>query len=359
MNIIQIIPGKIWGGAEQYIYDLTKELIRQGHHVTLISRNSKAVSEIIKHDFPLTTLPFIFSLDLYSAYRLATIIRKESVEVIHIHDVRFVPTAILAKKWSGRDLKVILTRHIARASRTSRIHRGSFMQLHRMIFVSQLAQDLWNQVNTWMPDDKFEVITNSIPRQLDSGGTETLIDKFALTGDVPIIVFTGRVRKSKGCMVLLEAIAKIKKIRFHLIYIGKCKPKSYGEKLRKRADALGVSGRVSFYGFTNNARQLISQADIGVMPSIVREACPLSPMEFMQAGKCVIVTNNGAQREYIQNGETGILVPPNDVDELSNALLKVIVNEGERSRIGSNARQYFDSHLNYDKFYQKIIDCYK
>lgn|SRR5574344_2395851 len=358
MNIIQILPGKVWGGAEQYVIDLSKELIRHGHHVTFVSRRSKVITEIIKRKFQLKTLPFMFTLDLFTAYLLASIIRKENIDVIHIHDVRFIATTVLAKKWSKRDVKIILTRHVARASHTSLFLRRNFVHLHYMIFVSQMAYDLWINTNGWMPKDKCKVILNSIPFQENEEHIETFTEKFALDEGIPIIVFTGRVRKSKGCMVLLQAVARLKKFRFHLVYIGKCKPDSYESKLRKEANLLGISGRVSFYGFTKQARHLIYQADIGVVPSIVCEACPLSPMEFMQAGKYVITTDNGAQQEYIKDNETGMLVPPGDVEKLSDALLKAIINKQERFRIGQNAQLYFNHSLSYDKFYQKTINCY-
>jgi len=358
MRILQIIPGKVWGGAEQYILDLSKALAGQGHTVFILSRKSKAVTGRLEKEMPFATFPFCGSMDLRAVLSLARYIKTTAVDVLHVHDTSFVPVVVLAKALSGSNAKIILTRHIARKSRVLPFYRPMFRRLHRVIFVSGLAERLWLSVNGWMPEDKLTVIHNSIPECGCASGMPSLRRLYGIDKDTPLLMFTGRVRRSKGCAVLIEALARIRQEPFHLVFVGRCKPLSYEEKLRKFARSLGIGGRVSFYGFTSDVRMLIREADIGVSPSIVREACPLSPMEFMQAGKCVIATNNGAQPEYITHGETGLLVAPGDVVHLADSVKVVLEDKSFRERLGNSAKDYFEKNMNYSLFLARILAAY-
>ena len=82
-------------------------------------------------------------------------------------------------------------------------------------------------------------------------------------------------------------------------------------------------------------------------------------MEFMQAGKCVIATDNGAQPEYIVSGKDGLLVPPGDVDALTSALASVLEDKALRLRLGRQARVHFEADMNYSRFVQSVLEVYR
>ncbi|MGN0385034.1 MAG: glycosyltransferase family 4 protein, partial [Lachnospiraceae bacterium] len=356
MKILHIIPGKVWGGAEQYIIDLGEALRNMGHEVYYITRKAEAVTRRLDGKFEYKEMAFRMPYDPIAIYQLKKIINKTEANVIHIHDVKFVPIAILAARLSHKTPKVILTRHIARRSRTNWLSRRFFLQLDTIVFVSELARKLWLEVNGWMPEEKCVVVHNSIPNTPCKPCS--LRKELGINESTPLITFTGRVRKSKGCATIIEALGKIKDMNFAMVFIGACKPKDYSDKLRAMAEQFGIKDKVFFYGFSDNARALIAEADIGLAPSIVREACPLSPMEYMKLGKCVIATNNGAQPEYIEHGNTGFLVSPSDADALAVYITKALINPTMRNEIGRNAAAYFQSRMNYPLFVEKIIYIY-
>lgn len=358
MKILQIFPGKVWGGAEQYVLDLGNALQARGHQMYYVACDCQAVAGRLEKEIEFIALPFMGVLDLLSIYRLSLVIKERALDVIHLHDIRFVSIVMIARFLAGSKARVVFTRHVARASRVTPLFRPLFKKLHRIIFVSELARCLWLSVNQWMPREKCKVIHNSIPAVVDEMGNESLRRKYHIADGTPLIVFTGRIRRSKGCAVLIEALATIKEFPFHVVFIGNCKPQNYQTKLIKMARHHGLAARISFYGFSNQTRNLISEADIGVAPSLVREACPLSPMEFMQVGRCVITTNNGAQPEYIQSFRTGVLVSPGNVEELAHALRLLIADEKLRQRISRHAKWYFEHHMGYGQFIDKILACY-
>lgn len=356
MNIVLIFPGKVWGGAEQYVLDLGQALSARGHKVTYLCREAKAVTARLEGNIAYTALPFGGIFDKTTPRVLDEIVK--SADIVHIHDTCFVAPLAKAVERSGSKAKVILTRHIARASRIMHWQRKSFLKLHNIIFVSNLAKKLWLGANPWMPDDRCHVIHNSIPESNCAESKTDLRQMYGIATDTPILMFTGRVRKSKGCAVIIQALGEISGRNWSMIFVGTPKPNDYDTHLIKLAKQLGIEQKIHFFGFSFETRTLIRESDIGIAPSIVREACPLSPMEFMQAGKCIIASDNGAQPEYITNGDTGILITPGDADSLANALRQVLENAAIRNKLGTNAAAYFNAHMSYTTFIDKIIQAY-
>ena len=356
MKITHIIPGKVWGGAEQYIIDLGEALGNMGHEVFYITRKAKAVTQRLNGRYQYQEMVFRMPYDPIAICQLKKIFDKTEADVIHIHDVKFVPIAVMAARLSHKTPKVILTRHIARRSRTNWISRVFVSKLNSILFVSELARKLWLEANPWMTNDKCNIVHNSIPNS--SCKPCSIRKELGISEDTPILAFTGRVRKSKGCETIVEALGKIKNLNFAMVFIGACKPKDYSEKLLTMAERLGIRDKLFFYGFSDNARGLIAEVDLGLAPSIVREACPLSPMEYMKQGKCVIATNNGAQPEYIEHGKTGFLVNPSDAEELSSYITKALINPALRNEIGNNAAIFFRNSMNYTLFVKNIVNIY-
>jgi glycosyltransferase involved in cell wall biosynthesis len=79
----------------------------------------------------------------------------------------------------------------------------------------------------------------------------------------------------------------------------------------------------------------------------------------MMQGKAHISTNNGAQQEYVTDGQNALLVEPGNPHSLATAMKSLITDQDARDRIGNRARADFDSKMNYDIFYRRISDLYK
>lgn len=350
-----VFPGKVWGGAEQYVLDLGHALEQQGNNVKYVCRDSRAVISRLEGRVDFNVVKMGGLLDRKSAKELSRLLK--GIDVVHVHEASHVRIVMEAATMAGEKPRVVLTRHIARPSRTMPWNRSAMKKLHRMIFVSDLARNLWCGANRWMPAEKCVTIHNSIPPYTKSDA-ENLRSRYGIDATTPLIMFTGRVRKSKGCGVLVEALGRLKELPWMMLFVGTCKPADYDKELLLDAREAGIADRIGFYGFSDNVRALLRQADIGVAPSIVREACPLSPMEFMQASKCIITTNNGAQPEYITDGVTGLLVKPASVSELEAALRTALTDTRKRDALGKAAGEYFESHLNYADFVKSIIKAY-
>lgn len=129
---------------------------------------------------------------------------------------------------------------------------------------------------------------------------------------------------------------------------------------RALAVALGVSERLLMPGFDPAARSRLRDFDVFVLPSRM-EAFPLSILEAMLAGLPVIATDVGSVAEAVLDGETGILIPPGDIDALVAALRRLLADAQLREQMGSRGRalalERFSAHAMaraYEEVYREI-----
>jgi glycosyltransferase involved in cell wall biosynthesis len=112
----------------------------------------------------------------------------------------------------------------------------------------------------------------------------------------------------------------------------------YLETLIDLADSLGIAGRVEFRGFVYDIPQLLKEADVLVHASVIPEPFGQVVVEGMAAGLAVVASDEGGPAEIVTDDCDGLLVPPQDVGALADALRRVSEDGELRERLGENAR---------------------
>jgi len=143
----------------------------------------------------------------------------------------------------------------------------------------------------------------------------------------------------KGLAPLLEGLAKLRTERddAHLVVIGRPKEKS---KIPALLDRLGLNGSVQFVSGVTTERivELYAEAEVAVVPSLY-EGFSLPAIEAMVCGVPIVATTGGALPEVVgTDGETGLLVAPNDPSALTGALLRALESQELRDRLGAAGR---------------------
>ncbi|MGB3482227.1 MAG: glycosyltransferase family 4 protein [Mycobacterium sp.] len=168
------------------------------------------------------------------------------------------------------------------------------------------------------------------------------------TGPVGVL-FLGEVGDRKGTFTLLEAWAKVmaaaggSHARLTIAGDGEV------ERARRAVAALGIGDSVDIRGWIDSSvvPDLLSEAQILVLPS-QSEGQPMAILESMAKGICVVASNVGGIPELL-DGACGVLVRPDEVNELADALIAVVTDPASRARHGANAlrrvREQFDIEL--------------
>jgi glycosyltransferase involved in cell wall biosynthesis len=160
------------------------------------------------------------------------------------------------------------------------------------------------------------------------------------------VLHVGRLERVKGVAVLAQAIPKIianaPNVRF--IFAGEDLRTARGTSQRAELEAdfaaKGVQSHIEFAGAVEQATlvNLYQRADICVMPSILYESFSYTCAQAMAAGKPVVATRIGGIPETVDDGVSGIIVSPGNVDELAQAIIRLACDPDLRARMGSAGR---------------------
>lgn len=153
----------------------------------------------------------------------------------------------------------------------------------------------------------------------------------------PLVLFVGRLTPIKGPQVLLEALPGLLSVlpTTRLVLAG---DGPLREPLQQRAQELGLADRVRFLGHVRGQplAALYRAADVLVAPSLY-EPLGLVALEGMVCGTPVVAAASGGLAEIVRDGETGVLVPPNDPRALTSAVARLLTDRGLAARLAAEA----------------------
>jgi len=152
-----------------------------------------------------------------------------------------------------------------------------------------------------------------------------------------VIIFVGRLVPVKALPILLAAFERVLKIdsNVHLLLLGQGSEQAALEALSQKLD---IQKQVTFVGDVNDVKPYLQAADIFVLPSL-GEGLSNSLLEAMAMGLACVGTKIAGSMDALGNGKAGILVDPNNIDQLSEALIRLITDKDEVRRLGELARQ--------------------
>lgn len=179
--------------------------------------------------------------------------------------------------------------------------------------------------------DRIHIIhCGVIPELYSKSGAEQTQDELRL-------LFVGRIAPVKGLRLLVEAMKRLKDEipRLRLTLVGDGPDRGMIEEA-----ARPLGDRISFTGYLSQSEvaSALSKADICVLPSFA-EGVPVFLMEALASGKPVIATQVAGVGELVENGESGLLVPPGDLESLVSAIRTLADDPDRRAAMGAKGRQ--------------------
>jgi glycosyltransferase involved in cell wall biosynthesis len=171
-----------------------------------------------------------------------------------------------------------------------------------------------------------------------------------------IVVFTGRITPVKGVDVLIDAWDRLTNKRDALLLIAGDGPAR--EELEKSVHRMGLSGSVQFLGMVNDMPDLLRRADIYVQPSR-QEGLPNSVLEAMAVGLPIVATRISGNEDLVEDGENGLLVPPQDPEKLAIALGELISDRGRRQRMGACSRKVVEKKYAFPVVADLLTKAYR
>lgn len=191
-----------------------------------------------------------------------------------------------------------------------------------------------------VPRSRVRVVHNGIDlvrfRQVEASMNAARA-RFDLPPDVPLAGCAARFRKEKGQHVLLDALPLLHESipDCHLVLAGDGPDR---QLLEQRAAELKVAGKVRFAGFIDDIPLFLRALSVLVIPSL-SEGFSFAAAEAMAAGCPVVASRVGGLPEVVEDGVTGLLVPPGDAPALAAAAGKLLTDESLREKLTERAGQ--------------------
>jgi glycosyltransferase involved in cell wall biosynthesis len=204
-------------------------------------------------------------------------------------------------------------------------------RVDRYLAVSRaIAADLVERYR-W-PATKIEVVHNAVEVERFGGEAPPGLREELGASGRPLVFTSARLNDQKGHPVLLEAAAALPDAVFALAGEGPERG-----RLEGLAERLGVSERVRFLGRREDVPQLLAACDVFALPSLY-EGTSLAVLEAMAARRAVVSSAIGGTDELIENGYTGLLVPPGDSGALALALRRLLGDAALREQLAAAGR---------------------
>lgn len=173
-------------------------------------------------------------------------------------------------------------------------------------------------------------------RRVVRNGLQASANPRECVGDMRI-GYVGRLTAAKGVLLLFDAFVSLAREfpQATLTYFG---DGPLRDVLWQRINEQNLSNRVRLAGHISDRRALYEAIDLYIHPSL-REAMPNSVLEAMAAGIPTIATHVGGTHEVVKNGETGLLIEPNDSTAIASAIRQLVTDTSLYRRCAANAQQ--------------------
>jgi glycosyltransferase involved in cell wall biosynthesis len=200
------------------------------------------------------------------------------------------------------------------------------------------------RVRGWLPNVETEVVYGPVsPAALPADAASR--DEIRASLDTPagdtVVVMASRLDAMKGHRVLISALERLRHVPHWTCWIvggaQGADEEVYEHELRNAVRVFDLERRVRFTGQRSDVPAVLRAADIYCQPNTAPDAFGLSFVEALHAGLPVVTSALGGALEIV-DGDCGCLLPPGDEDALSGALRGLIVDAGERARLGQAAR---------------------
>ncbi len=179
----------------------------------------------------------------------------------------------------------------------------------------------------------------------------------AATDSEKTILFVGRVVREKGLDRLLSALSLVR-TPWRLVVCGDGMDLGRAKRLAHR---LGLSGRTEFAGWADRKQHFgyYWQASVVVVPSVWPEPFGLVGIEAMSCGKPVVAFNVGGIPEWLEDGVTGFLVRPYDVEEMAEKISYLLEHPDMAHQMGIRGRTRVEQQFNTENHITRLLEIYR
>jgi glycosyltransferase involved in cell wall biosynthesis len=347
IRVMEMIDRPSLGGGQTALLLLAENLDRSRFEVFISSGGDGPLAEEAGQR-GISYIPVVMGkrLSVRPVFEIAAALRENEIDILHTHG----------------GIAGIFGRSAARRARTPAVvhtlhgihylhYRNPFLRwmyvllerrysrsTDRLILVCQ--SDLRQaRKHRLAPSNRMSVILNGtdVRRDVAAESSARLRNELGWPPGRPVVGAVARLHRQKGVLDLLRASPKILSA-FPEARIAVVGDGPEASRLRSEARRLSLEARFLFLGERKDAAPVMSLFDIFVLPSLW-EGLPFVLVEAAALGRPIVATAVDGVPEMLEDGKTGLLVPPNDPAALAGAVIRLLRDRDEAGRIGETARR--------------------
>jgi glycosyltransferase involved in cell wall biosynthesis len=369
MRVMHVFSGRETGGIASVALPLIRELKGRGLDVRTACLADGAMTRMAR---ALALDPIVVArkhtVDIMLVKRLAAIMRREGVDIVHTHSVSGNFYGRLAAYMAGGP--VVLTSVHADTRRELADATGSEVKASVWhftdLFMSRLSRVLLANSRATanvmrekgVSCEKIRVVCNGIECSgPPARRSAALARRLGIPRGAPVVGSVGRLTGTKNYGLFLRAARRIHERRGDVFFllVGDGPERA---SLEAEAKRLGIAERVVFTGWQEDTARFMALMDIFVLSS-VKEGFGLVILEAMKNEKPVVCTAVGGVPELVEDGRNGFLVPSGDEDSLAGKVMALLENRALRRRLGKEGRKRLEEEFTLSRMADAVMEIYE
>jgi L-malate glycosyltransferase len=348
-KVLQLMGNLHPGGTENQGVQLVRLLVesrRYEVHFACMDASGKLREDIVRlgfNDIPEFRLTSFFNLNaVKQLYRLARLLREREIDIIQTHDFYTNIFGMAAAALARVPVRIAARRETGewRTAAQKFTERKAYGLAHAIVANAEAVRD--RLITEGVKTEKIVTIYNGLdlerltPRQTGDDALSLL--KLPDDGDYRYVTIVANLLSPvKDHPTFLRAAQRVRQViptaRFVVAGLGQLK-----DPMRALAADLGIAGDVFFIGRCEQVAELLSISDVCVLSSKA-EGFSNSILEYMGAGRPVVVTNVGGAREAVIEGETGFLVEAGDDEAMADRIIELLRDPQRARDMGERGRK--------------------
>jgi glycosyltransferase involved in cell wall biosynthesis len=364
IKVLQAIrQGKV-GGGETHVVDLVSHLNKDHFQPVVLSfTDGEMIDKLNDMHVENYVIPSEKAFDFSTWKSVKALLREKQIDLIHIHGTRATSNVYWAAKNLG--LPTVYTIH----GWSFHNDQNALIKNARIFFEKWITKKTDCNISVSESNKqtgeknisgfKSVVVHNGIDLvrfNPDCCKRKNLRKELNIAEDAFVISFVGRMTAQKNPLGLIKAFkeATTENANTILLMVGDGELKEQAIALVKE---LGIENSVVFQKSRNDVADVLFSSDIFCLPSLW-EGFPIALLEAMAMRKAVIATEVDGSVEIIQNKKNGILIKPQNVQMLAEAIKELINNNNLRKELAEAAQQTILNDFDVKKMTKKIEDVY-
>ncbi len=368
--IVQIVPQMNRGGVERGTVEIAEAISARGWKAVVICNGGRMENQLRRAGAEVYTLPVDTKNPLkWPAVRrrLKAVLLSVGADIVHVRSRAPAWIALpLTRAMGIHSISTIHSKFVPQ-NFVKRIYNQKMLSADGIIAISDYVKSvITSHYSEAVSEKAIQVIHRGVdldvfdPEKVSQQRIVRLSETLNLPDDGPVVMLPARATEWKGHAPLIEAVARLEAKDVTLLLLGAGDGHSrFIERLRALAIKTGLVGRLRIASSTDDMPAALMLADVVAMPSTVPEPFGRVALEAQAMGRPVVAFKHGGAIESIQEGETGWLAEPNNVEDLARCLqLALKLGPRQRTIWAKRARAHVESAFSTQQMCEKTLEIY-